>query len=330
MIRDSSLMALKEELSTAIIFFEEDGRDLNLHFNEQVNFKEFKENLEHLYHEFAREHRFNLRQLEHPGEIDLYFKILINVFDLLKNKIGIQPNFVSPHRNTMKDSNGNIEISCIHACADELEQMIIYFHFQKKIIGMAIELIYCSMKEPVYRGDNSRVSHRSWESIWLIFDPFKSRLIEDLGNISSVQEKMQFLKKERKRIDSELRKIGIDSYQPPISIFFDTTFICLNDLLLSSKGCSSAITSNLKWKAQTVDFLELILALDQSLSLSLTSGSPVSRKELIAQLSAFLNIRPISNYESRLHKFKTRTNKTPFLDKLKEVFTLFTDGDKMK
>jgi len=330
MIKDSSLMALKEELSTAIIFFEEDGRDLNLHFNEQVNFKQFQENLEHLYHEFATEHRFNLRQLEHPGEIELYFKMLINVFDLLKNKIGIQPNFVSPHRNNMKDSNGNLEISCIHACADELDQMIIYFGFQKKIIGMAIELIYCSMKEPVYRGVDSTVNSKSWESIWFEFEPFKSRLIEDLGNISCVQEKMQFLKKERKRIDSELRKIGIDSYKPPISLFFDTTFICLNDLLLSSKGWSSAISSNLKWTAQTVDFLELILALDQSLSLSLTNGNPVSRKELISQLSAFFNIGPISNYESRLHKFKTRTNKTPFLDKLKEVFTLFTDGDKTK
>ena len=330
MIKDSSLMALKEELSTAIIFFEEDGRDLNLHFNEQVNFKEFQENLEHLYHEFAIEHRLNLRQLEHPGEIDLYFKMLINVFDLLKNKIGIQPHFVSPHRKSMKDSNGNFEISCIHACADELEQMITYFQFQKKIIGMAIELIYYSMKEPVYRGVDSTVNSKSWESIWLVFDPYKSRLIEDLGNINSIEEKIIYLKKERKRIDSELGKIGVDTYKPPISMFFDTTFICLNDLLVSFKEVPSANTSTLKWTGNTSDFLEWMVAFDQSNCVSMLDDLALSRKELIKQFGQFLNIDPISDPESRIHKLITRVDRTPFLDGLKKVFILFSNGEKVK
>lgn len=330
MIRDSSLMALKEELSTAIIIFEEDGRDLNLHFNEQVNFKQFQENLEHLYHEFTREHIFNLRQLEYPGEIDLYFKMLINVFDLLKNKIGIQPNFVSPHRNNMKGSNGNVEISCIHACADELDQMIIYFNFQKTIIGMAMDLIKCSMKESAYSGDNSRVSHSSWESIWFEFDPFKIRLIEDMENICSIRENIQFLKMERKRIDSELRKMGIDSYKPPISIFFDSTLIFLNNLLLSSKGCSSATSLNLKWTASRSDFLELMVAFDQSNCISMSDGGASSRKELVKQFGQFLNMDPISDPESRIHKLITRVDRTPFLDGLKKVFTLFSNGEKVK
>jgi hypothetical protein len=330
MIRDSSLIALKEELSTAIIFFEEYGLDLNLHFNEQVNFKEFQENLECLYHEFTREHRFNLRQFEHPGEIDLYFKMLINVFDLLKNKIGIQPNFVSPHRDNMKDSNGNLEISCIHACADELDQMIIYFGFQKKIIGMAIELIYCSMKEPVYRGADLTVNSKSWESIWFEFNPFKIRLIEDMENISSADEKIRFLKMERKRIDYELRKIGIDSYKPPISVFFDNTLIFLNNLLWVSKGCSSANTSALKWTANRSDFLELMVAFDQSNCISMSDGLALSRKELVKQFGQFLNIDPISDPESRIHKLITRVDRTPFLDSLKKVFTLFSNGEKVK
>jgi len=330
MTKDSSLMALKEELSTAIIFFEEDGRDLNLHFNEQVSFKDFQENLEHLYHEFAIEHSLNLKQLEHPGEIDLYFKMLINVFDLLKNKIGIQPNFVSPHRKSMKDSNGNFEISCIHACADELEQMITYFQFQKKIIGMAIELIYCSMKEPVYRGVDSTVNSKSWDSIWFEFVPFKIRLIEDIENMSSANEKIRFLKMERKRIDFELRKIGIDSYKPPISIFFDNTLIFYNNLLLASKGCSSGMTSNLKWKASRSDFLELMVAFDQSNCVSMLDDLTLSRKELIKQFGQFLNIDPISDPESRIHKLITRVDRTPFLDGLKKVFTLFSNGEKVK
>jgi len=330
MIRDSSLMALKEELSTAIIFFEEDGRDLNLHFNEQVNFKEFQQNLEYLYYEFTKELSFNLRYLDHSVEIDLYFKMLINVFDLLKKKIGIQPNFVSLHRKTMKELNGYFEISCIHACTDELDQMIIYFDFQKEIIEMSIDLIKCSMKEPVYRGADSRVSQRSWDSIWLEFDPFKGRLIEDLGRISCVQEKIQFLKKERRRINSELLIIGIDSYKPPVSIFFDTIFICLNELLLSLKEYPSANTSALKWTASRSDFLELMVAFDQSNCISMSDGQVLSRKELVKQFGAFLNIDPISDPESRIHKLIARVDKTPFLDGLKKVFILFSNGEKVK
>ncbi len=327
MIKDSSLMALKEELSTAIIFFEEDGRDLNLHFNEQVSFKEFQENLEHLYHEFAREHSFNLRQLEHPGEIDLYFKMLLHVFHLLINKIGIQPNFVSPHRNSMKGSNGNVEISCIHACADELDQMIDYFTFQKTIIIMAIELIYCSMKEPVYRSDDPRLGYDSWESIWHEFDPFRIRLIEEIENINSIKEKIKFLKMERKRIDSELRKMGIDSYKPPISIFFDSTLIYYNNLLLSYKEVPSANTSTLKWTGNISDFLELMVAFDQSNCVSMLDDLTLSRKELIKQFGQFLNIDPISDPESRIHKLKTRCECTSFLDKLKEECERFLNDE---
>ena len=43
MIKDSSLMALQAELSTAIIYFKKDGKVLN--FNEQLTFKEFQQHL---------------------------------------------------------------------------------------------------------------------------------------------------------------------------------------------------------------------------------------------------------------------------------------------
>jgi len=323
MIKDSSLRALQNELSTAIVYFKEDGNVLNLHFNEQLNFKEFQQNLEHLYHEFAKEHRYNLRHLEHTGELDLYFKMLINVFDLLRNKVGIQPNFVSPHRNNLKVSSCNSYITCIHACADELEQMIIYFQFQKKIIEMSMELIYCSKKEPVYRGDDSREYVRLWETIWLDFDPYKSRLIEDLGNINSIQKKIQYLKKERKRLDLELSKRGLDLYKPPISLFFDTSFICLNDLLVSSNDNLSATSASLKWNDTKNAFLELILGLDQAGCICRKDSKELSRKELINQFGAFLNVSPISDFESRIYKLVGRSKRTPFLDKLRNVITSF-------
>ena len=186
------------------------------------------------------------------------------------------------------------------------------------------------MKEPVHKGEDSRESLRSWESIWSEFEPFKSRLIEDLGTVNTIQEKILFLKKERKRLDSELSKLGFDLYKPPISLFFDNSFIFLNDSLLSSNEKKNTKKSNLKWSADTTHFLELIVALDQSKSISLIDNGRLSRKELISQLCAFFNIEPISNYESRIHKLKIRSNKTPFLDKLKEVFTLFSNGDKAR
>jgi len=318
MIKDSSLMALKEQLSTDIIFFEEDGRDLILHFKEQISFKEFQENLESLYYDFAKEHSSNLRCLEHVNEMDLYFKMLINVFELLYSKIGMQPNFVSLYRNFIKGSNRHLKISGIRACVDELEQVIDYLQFQKKIIWMAIELTFCSMKESVYRGVTPKDHSLSWESIWLIFEPFKSRLIEDIGNIISINEKIQFIKKERKRIDSKLLKKGVDSYKPPISLFFDTFFITLNDMQLSFNENHPTNCSNIKWSGKIAEFIEIVLSFKLSGVIELKDGSLISRKELFRHFERFFNLPPINDLDSRIHKLKSRSNTNPFLDKLKK------------
>ncbi|WP_130308493.1 RteC domain-containing protein [Ancylomarina subtilis] len=327
MIKEVNFIALRNELSLATIAFEKDIDTYKVYFNSHENYEDFKNYLSQLYFEFVNDLRSYISQLSSDSEKIIYLKMLQHIFELLKEQIGDQPNIEQLPGNTRIVSKVNSTVSCVYVDPNDLSRLVKYFKFQKKIIKKLIKLIknyreqYSNCLSSICTKNNSNndCDQRSYARFM--------RLKNEISGIESIPDKIDYLKKTRRQFESEFIKKGDDFYGSPLSLYFETTLDCLKDLShLNEK--SSIKTSNIKWKANTADFLELALALDQSNSFERKDGGELSRKELISQLSCFFNMDQISEHESRIHKISTRLNNTSFLQKLISAIDIFSLRDK--
>ena len=82
---------------------------------------------------------------------------------------------------------------------------------------------------------------------------------------------------------------------------------------------------NIKWKATDTDLIELIVALLETNSI-VSNDNKISRKELIAEFSAFFGIT-IKDFESKLTRATERKkDNSPYLTKLKQAFENYCES----
>ncbi len=232
MTKDESFINFKDELSSAVVAFEKGDEGYNLYFNNYLGIQDFKQNLNQLYYEFTNEICDNLLSLRTNEENQIYLDMLLYVFEILDDQIGVFPDFVSPHRNTKLVSKTNVKLSCIHTCSEDLSQMLVYFQYQKKIIQKAIKFIRISLIRYKKISGMGIAFVPSWKDELKDFYPDMIRLKDESNKIYSISGKIQFLQDERLNLSLKFEKAGKDLYQSPINYFFESQIESHKDMLI--------------------------------------------------------------------------------------------------
>ncbi len=163
----------------------------------------------------------------------------------------------------------------------------------------------------------AKFSNDSWLDEHREFYPFFMRLKDELSHIDSISDQITYLKQSRKELVLEFSEKNKDFYESPLNLYFEARLDCLKDLL-HFQNMLVKNSSNMVWSGQKSDFIELVLSLKLSDVIGLKDGCQITRKNLFRQFESFLGMEPINDLASRIHKLKSRSNTTPFLDELKE------------
>jgi hypothetical protein len=166
----------------------------------------------------------------------------------------------------------------------------------------------------------------SWIDECREFYPFFMRLKDELSHINSLSDRITHLKKSRKEIALEFSEKNKDFYESPLNLYFEARLDCLKDLLHFQDMLISN-SSSMIWSGQKSDFIELVLSLKLSDVIELKDGSQITRKNLFRQFESFLGMEHINDLASRIHKLKSRSNTTPFLDELKKNCDRFLNDE---
>lgn len=237
MVENASFIKLKTELSNAIVAFEKEENGYNLYFNNYSSFQEFKQNLSDLYYEFTNEIQDNLSCSKTEEQSNIYLEMLLYVFEVLDDQVGVFPDFVSPHAKIV--SKSNMKLSCIHTCPEDLSQMLIYFQFQKKIILKSRKFIWMALRRLSNSNQQGLHPILSWKDELKDFYPDMMRLKDGVNKISNIYGKIKFLLDERMDLSLKFEKKGKDIYSSSINFFFESRIECLKDLLMIFKSFSS-------------------------------------------------------------------------------------------
>jgi len=301
MIIDVNFINLKTELSNTVVAFEKENEGYNLYFNNHLGFQEFKQNLNHLYYEFVNEIRANLIDLKTNEESQIYLEMLLHVFEILDDQIGVNPDFVSPHRNAKMFSKANMKLSCIHTCSEDLSQMLVYFQYQKKIIQKLIKFIRISLKRYEKSNIQSNFPVPSWKDELKDFYPEMMRLKDGVNQISSISEKIKFLQDERRELALKFEEKGKDIYSSSINFFFESRIECLKDLLMYE----SKLNENAKFgqgeKVIEIYLKELLCTLENA-------NSQISKGKIRAEIEKVISLIksfPNGNINSNGVKFNS-------------------------
>jgi len=234
---DNKLLLLRDELSKSIVAFEKmaDG-DFEIYFNDCSCYSEFKDNLNHLYYEFIKEVQGNLLKIDSEKGIHIYLEMLMHLFELLDEQIGTYPDFVTPHRKTKMVSRINTKVSCIHTNPDDLNQLLIYFQHQKKITRKSIKFIQVFKEKCSNELPNDHSNTLTWKDELKEFYPEMTRIKNELNQIGSIPDRIDFLHKERDRLNLEYQKKNKQLYSSPINFFFESRIECLKDVLIWMNG----------------------------------------------------------------------------------------------
>lgn len=168
-----------------------------IYFNNCSGYSEFKGNLNHFYYEFIKEVQQNLLELNSKKESHIYLEMLLHLFELLDEQIGTFPEFVSPHRNTKMISRTNTQVTCIHTNPDDLNQLLIYFQHQKKIIRKSIKFIQVFKEKCSNELLNDHSNTLTWKDELKEFYPEMTRIKNELNQIGSIPDRINFLYKKR-------------------------------------------------------------------------------------------------------------------------------------
>jgi hypothetical protein len=322
MIRDSSLMALENELSMANIVFKNEGGISTLHFNSFSNPNDFKDNLKILYLNFSKELSQNLKGLTTRDSRLHHLELILRIFVSLQEKLGSNLTVLNPLLDISIKTK--VDPTCICTKISDVPDLISYFCFQKNTILELIKLI------KTYRLKFRKNPNEYWKDIFKDFYPYYCRLKDELSEIDLPQDKIQFLKDQRKKLEIVFQEKGINLFDSPLNLFFEFRIDGLKDLFISSKlnPVSKPKEQPLRWKGEKVNFIELILSLDLLKIVVFMDGSSVSRKELFRRFEIFLELPHINDLDSRIHKLKTRCECTPFLDELKENCNRYLNDEK--
>lgn len=330
MIKEVDFLALKEELSEATIAFEKVDDSYKFYFNRYDSYQNFRSHLTDLYYKYSKELRDNISTLKTRQEIEIYLEIHIRLFELLKDQVDEGFTLENFHHNPKIVSKKNTTIPYIKHSPSELAELMKFFKYQKRIIKKSIKQIKSCKSKFTSNTKSINIPEKSWKDNLQEFYPAFMKIKSELYAIKSINEKMEYIQKTREQLVAEYLDKGLDFYNSPLNLYFEACIDCLKSLSYSCHLHSDKPVYPLKWMATTSDFLELTLSLDQSKSLGMLDETVLSRKELIKQLGEFLNVDPVSDPESRIHKLTVRANRTPFIDRLKKVFILFSNGEKMK
>lgn len=307
-------MALENELSKTNILFKDEGRLSALHFNGFSNPNDFKGKLESLYLNFSKELSQNLRELTTTDSRLHHLELILRIFVSLQAKLGSNLTVVNSPLDIAVKSE--VDPACICTKLTDVPDLISYFCSQKNTILESIRIV------KTYRLKFRKNSNEYWKDVFKDFYPYYCRLRDELSEIDLIENKMQFLKDQRKKLELVFQEKGINLFDSPLNLFFEFRIDGLKDLFISSK-LNPASKPNLKeqalkWTGDKVNFIELILSLDLLKVVEFMDGSPVSRKELFRRFEIFFDLPHIKDLASRIHKLKTRSNTSPFLDELKD------------
>ncbi|MCZ4693777.1 hypothetical protein DWB61_09810 [Ancylomarina euxinus] len=325
MIKDSSLMALENELSKANITFQNKNGLSKLFFNDYADSNEFKKSLDNLYDAFSNALRLTLSKLKSTDDREVHLEYVLQIFVALEEMIGENPNFINSF--PLEESKEDSDSKYITIKNSDIFDLINYFNHQKDTILKSIKLIKRCRHKFTDRSKREKFYSDSWKDELREFYPFFMRFKDEMSNINTRQGRIIYLKKSRKEIAAEFSKKNMDFYGSPLNLYFEARLDCLKDLL-HSPLISENTHSNIKWKASVTDFLEMALAISQSGSIQKLDGKEMPRKEFINQLSQFFNMGKISETESRIHKLISRVNNTSFLQRLIQTIDLFFVKDK--
>jgi hypothetical protein len=283
MIVDENLKILKAELSNAIVAFEKEEIGYKLFFNNHLGFQEFKQNLNLLYYEFIKEVRNNLINLKTDEESHIYLEMLLHVFEILDDQIGLYPDFVSPHRNAKIISKTNMKFSCIHTCSEDLSQMLIYFQYQKKIIRKSIKFIRIFLKKCKKSNKQNNFSTPSWKDELKDFYPDMIRIKDEFNKISSISEKIKYLQDERMDLALKFEEEGIDLYASAINFFIESRIECLKDWLMHES--KSRKSSKLDY-----DEKEIEIILREILHILENANSQISKDKIKTEIEKGISL----------------------------------------
>ncbi|MCT4646840.1 MAG: RteC domain-containing protein [Carboxylicivirga sp.] len=337
MILEDNFLNLKAELSSAIVWIEKENGVYNLYFNNHSGFYEFKHHLNHLYYEFVNEVRCNLMRFKSSDEAVVYVDMLIHMFEILDEQIGIFPDFEVRHKNSKLLSSISKKEFCIHNNSEDLHKLIIYFKYQKKIINKSIKftcnLIHINRQEHHFK--NNIVA--SWQDELKEFYPEMTRIKNVMHQINNISDRIDYLYNERKRLQDDYAKKNYDLYTSPINFFFESRIDCLKDVLILNDGKrefegikpsvdnkheSKLDCKNIKgfqWTESKAALVELIYALYYSNALTPENGSI---KELAKVFEFLFNVKLGEIYHI-FHELKNRKlEPAKFIDSLKSAFLI--------
>ena len=221
-MKEVNFLQLKEELSKSVVSFERgEIGEYRIYYNNHSGYQEFKDHLNHAYYEFIKEVQGNLLKIDSEKGIQIYLEMLMHLFELLDEQIGTYPDFVTPHRNIKMVSRINTKVSCIHTNPDDLNQLLIYFQHQKKIVRKSIKFIQI-FKEKC-SNELRRVDQNvlGWKDELKDFYPEMTRIKNELNQIRNISDRIDFLHKERERLNLEYQKKNKQLYSSPINFFLN-------------------------------------------------------------------------------------------------------------
>jgi len=323
MITENSFLLLTTELSKAIVQFEKEEKDYKVYFNEHVCLNGYKCHLNKLQIDFVNELRTNLRILKTQGEVQMYLVTTIRIFELIKSQLqsNTQSNYSGPNIKMVSKSNN--EISCINTGPEEFIQLEKYFHAQYEVVIDSIDVIKTCQRENnsssrKKSGKKNRRENKSWKDDFKECFPVLMKMKDELREITSAFDKIEYLKEEKRNLARDLKMKGIDLYDSPVNLFLESKLETYKEMLLHGNDSKKRSSSGLTWNKSKTDFLELIAALHRCKAVKMNSGDPLSRKELIQKFEEFLNMEPFKDADSRIVKLQGRNSPNSFLLKLLE------------
>lgn len=327
-MKDLCLKKLEKELTIAKIRYYQVGSHLKLHFNNYSNPLVFSHYLDQLQTDFSNEFLSNLSGLKTIESKFVYLEYVKQGLVASIEKLGNNPNFIFPNSN--QTSSADIESFCIPTQTIDVPLLISDFNIQKDGIIKSIKIVERNFLLVRYEQDKRNDFSNYWKELLFEFSPHKIRFKKEISNTLSMSDKKDKIKLLHDKIATDLLAQGVDLNNSPLDLYFEGWLDCAKDFYSSCLGSQNLIFSSLKWIGPNVDFYEIIIALYYAKRFRNLNGSPLTQKELFSQFAKFLNINPISDLTSRLCRLKTRSNQTPFLDKLKATLTLICSGEKSK
>lgn len=327
MIKEVEFLAFKKELTEATIVFEIVADSYVFHFNGYNNFQDYRTHLTHLHYKFCKETSDNISVLKTNNEIDIHLEMHVCLFELLKDQVDERSDVDNFLRNTKIITKGSTAVPFISHKPSDLAELMRFLKFQKRIIKVIIKQLKSSQNKYALSNKPTDLIRKSWRDNFQEFCPVSMKIRGELHAIKSISDKISHIQKTREHLVADDLAKGIDFYDSPLNLYFESCIECLKSLSNTNKEADEKSVSSLKWTASKSDFIELVLSLKLSKAIESKDGSQLSRKKLFRQFESFLNIEPIQDVGSRIHKLKYRSNSSPFLDRLKEYCNRFFNNE---